>query len=537
MVGSLYAILDLPGFLSVFAQWIVGRPSNFRPRQNRLGIGEFVLFLDLLWSFFLLGSPSPGPERMPAVRVSAQSRTLTIRGDRKLREFSQAVVLEDILENLKEHHVCSVQFLLGGEIRITFEPALDRDAVLCRGPLELKGVRCRFLEGGPPSTFVYILYLPFEQSNDAVRLALAQYGEVKNVRMQHFPGHPGVATGTRLVSVLLERDPPRDLFIAGTICRLWVRGQPLICNICSERGHKAAVCPNKGACFRCKQKGHFARECRNAWGTAPQEPPPAAPVAAVEEEPVVPPAAVPGVVEKPEVGRLVTTQDLAGESWADDAAPEFSVAPSAVVLPDVSASAHLTAEDVSSSPSTTPKSCSQSVLPAPPPPPQSQGSSLSSSSMECVSVDNSPVPWTVVTNRRKRTKAPLEFCHGADVNSKNKGKKARVVVNSVNSVNSAGARVNINKEKKKEQKNVNVSNSRMVGPGSPGDSTLAEGALSAPESSSRDPPPPHLLRWRWSRLLKILVWRTGNLSTRPFRVLRACPLRPPLLQSLLLLAR
>ena len=101
--------------------------------------------------------------------------------------------------------MCSVQFLLGGEIRITFESALDRDAVLYRGPLELKGVRCRFLEGGPPSTLVHVLYLPFEQSNDAVRLALAQYGEVKSVRMQHFPGHPGVATGTRLVSVLLER--------------------------------------------------------------------------------------------------------------------------------------------------------------------------------------------------------------------------------------------------------------------------------------------------------------------------------------------
>ena len=493
LLGSLvYAILCLRAVLFALVGWFVGRPSHFGPRLNRLdllGIGEFVLFSVFLWSFFLRVSPSPGPTRMPAVRVSAQSRTLTIRGDRKLREFSQAVVLEDILENLKEHHVCSVQFLLGGEIRITFESALDRDAVLCRGPLELKGVRCRFLEGGPPSTLVHVLYLPFEQSNDAVRLALAQYGEVKSVRMQHFPGHPGVATGTRLVSVLLERDPPRDLFIAGTICRLWFRGQPLICNICSERGHKAAVCPNKGACFRCKQKGHFARECRNAWGTAPQEPPPAAPVAAVEEEPVAPPAAVSGVVEHPEVERLVTTQDLAGESWADYAAAEFSVAPSAVVLPAVSASVHLTAEDVSSSPSTTPsESCSQSVLPAPPP--QSQGSSLPSSCMECVSVDDSPVPWTVVTNRRKRTKAPLEFSH-VDNGSKDKGKKARVVVNSVNSVNNvniAGASVNINKEKKKEQKDLNVSNFSMVGPGSPGDSTLAEGALSAPESSSRDLP-------------------------------------------------
>ena len=186
--------------------------------------------------------------------------------------------------------MCSVQFLLGDEIRITFESSLDRRyAVPCHGPLELKGVLCRFLEGGPPTTLVHVLYLPFEQSNDVVRLALAQYGEVKNVRMQHFPGHPGVTTGTRLVSVLLERDPPRDIFIAGKICRLWFRRQLPICNISSERGHKAAVCLNKGACVRCKQKGHFARECPNDWGTAPQESTTAAPVAVVKEGPMAPP--------------------------------------------------------------------------------------------------------------------------------------------------------------------------------------------------------------------------------------------------------
>ena len=332
---------------------------------TQAGLVSFFCFvLCPLVAFFLRGFPFPGLARMPAVQVSAQSRTLTVRGDRKLRDCSQAVVLEDVLKNLKEHHVCSIQLLLGGEIRITFESSLHHDAVLCRGPLELKGVRCRFLEGGPPATFVHVLYLPFEQSNDAVRLALAQYGEVKGVRIQHFPGHPAVATGTRLVSVLLDQDPPRDIFIAGTVSRLWFRSQPLICNICSERGNKAAACPNKGACFRCKQKGHFARECRNAWGTAPQEPPQAAPVAAVKEEPAVPPAAAPSGDAGAVAEQLVASQDLASESWADDVASKFSVSPSAIVLPAVAADVHLTADDVVSSPPITPlESCSQSVLP------------------------------------------------------------------------------------------------------------------------------------------------------------------------------
>ena len=130
-----------------------------------------------------------------------------------------------------------------------------------------------------------------------------------------------------------------------------------------------------------------------------------------------------------------------GESWSDALAPEFSVAPLALVPPAESASVHLTAEDVSSSPSTTSsESCSQSVLPAPLP--QSQGSSFSSSYMEYVSVDPSPIPWTVVTNRRKRSKAPLEF---NNVSCKESGKKARVVTN-------AGASGNVIKEKEKKKR-------------------------------------------------------------------------------------
>ena len=95
------------------------------------------------------------------------------------------------------------------------------------------------------------------------------------------------------------------------------------------------------------------------------------------------------------------------------------MAPSAVVLPAESASVHITAEDVSSLRPTTPSEwCSQSVLPAPLP--QSQGSSLSSSYVECVSVDPSSVPWTVVTNRRKRAKAPPEFNNGSSTKTRKK---------------------------------------------------------------------------------------------------------------------
>ena len=60
----------------------------------------------------------------------------------------------------------------------------------------------------------------------------------------------------------------------------------------------------------------------------------------------------------------------------------------------------------------------------------------------CESVDPSPVLWTVVSNRRKRAKAPLEFACGV---IKELGKKARVVVN-------AGASGSVNREKKTQKK-------------------------------------------------------------------------------------
>ena len=57
------------------------------------------------------------------------------------------------------------------------------------------------------------------------------------------------------------------LLVGGYLCRLWYRGQPLICHICKEEGHRAAVCPGRDKCRRCGDAGHIARQCPNHWGT------------------------------------------------------------------------------------------------------------------------------------------------------------------------------------------------------------------------------------------------------------------------------
>ena len=64
-----------------------------------------------------------------------------------------------------------------------------------------------------------------------------------------------------------SRPPPHSLLVDGCNCRVWYKGQPLICNLCGLQGHKSANCTNKDMCCRCGVLGHFARACPQAWGS------------------------------------------------------------------------------------------------------------------------------------------------------------------------------------------------------------------------------------------------------------------------------
>ena len=49
--------------------------------------------------------------------------------------------------------------------------------------------------------------------------------------------------------------------VDGYLCRLWYRGQPLVCNPYAVHGHRSANCPNKDKCRKYGKTGHFARNC------------------------------------------------------------------------------------------------------------------------------------------------------------------------------------------------------------------------------------------------------------------------------------
>ena len=49
--------------------------------------------------------------------------------------------------------------------------------------------------------------------------------------------------------------------VDGYSCRLWYRGQPLVCNLCAVQGHRSENCPNKDKCRKCGKTGLFAQNC------------------------------------------------------------------------------------------------------------------------------------------------------------------------------------------------------------------------------------------------------------------------------------
>lgn len=125
------------------------------------------------------------------------------------------------------------------------------------------------MDGGPPITIIHLFYYPFEDYDEGAILEFFEYyGQVRKVRQQKYIGHD-VYTGTRLVAVALRKTQPRIVSINAYPCRVWYKGQPIICNLRGAQGHKSGECPDKDKCWLCKQLGHKARECKNHWGNNP----------------------------------------------------------------------------------------------------------------------------------------------------------------------------------------------------------------------------------------------------------------------------
>ena len=174
---------------------------------------------------------------------------------------SRDEILTAVLQNFQ--NVVAVQQCLD-VVRVTFREEEQAPAALQEKGVRLFGMWCR-MDGGPPTTIVHLFDYAYEEPAEAVSAFFSDYGVVKDVRHQWYLRNSDIATGTRLVDIVLSRAPPRVALINGFPCRIWHRGQTIMCNICTAEGHKSMNCPNKNKCRLCGQEGHFARTCPNPW--------------------------------------------------------------------------------------------------------------------------------------------------------------------------------------------------------------------------------------------------------------------------------
>lgn len=192
-----------------------------------------------------------------------QRRTVNIHTGRKLSGKSRDEILEAVLSCFSDYNIhCVQQFF--DLIRVTFDFEATAVSVLKERGVRLFGIWCR-MDGGPPTTIVHLFDYPYEEDEESVSDFFGTFGTVKSVRCQKYISHSKICTGTRLLDLVMTEMPPCQVNIKGYICRVWFKGQPLVCNLCSGKGHRAADCPNKDRCRLCGKRDHFARNCPNPW--------------------------------------------------------------------------------------------------------------------------------------------------------------------------------------------------------------------------------------------------------------------------------
>ena len=186
--------------------------------------------------------------------VGEHRRTFNIHIGSKLSYKSRDEILEETVTKFEGLRIMAVQqFLVIIRVPLTLKILQSKYSIFLVFVLLTCGVAWMmaplevFTSGG----------FPYEEDVVPIETLFKTCGKVKRDSSPKVY-IPRIFMGTYLMDIVIERTIPRLVSINGYICKVWYKGQQIICSSCGAQGNKANECPDKDKCHRCGETGHHA---------------------------------------------------------------------------------------------------------------------------------------------------------------------------------------------------------------------------------------------------------------------------------------
>ncbi len=148
----------------------------------------------------------------------------------------------ELVKAIGESKVSVVQALPGLKFRVCFVSSSFRQYYDING-LNFRGLTITPFPAYEEVKSVFVDRAPPQMPDKYLYDCLAPYGRVISVKHLTIKGFPSVQSGTRMVSMVIEKAIPAEIRTMGFQLSFRYRGQPPTCFACQEVGHTARDCP------------------------------------------------------------------------------------------------------------------------------------------------------------------------------------------------------------------------------------------------------------------------------------------------------
>ena len=136
----------------------------------------------------------------------------------------------------------ATQALSRTRYRIEYRYSSDRHAADING-IAFRGIQLTPLPAYEEVKSVFVDRAPQQMQDQHLFDTLVPYGQVISVQHLKVKGFPSVQSGTRRVSMVINKPIPANINIGGFLVSFQYRGQPPTCFVCQEVGYMGRGCP------------------------------------------------------------------------------------------------------------------------------------------------------------------------------------------------------------------------------------------------------------------------------------------------------